>query len=147
MIAVRVADKLRLVVIASRAYLEDHGRPKTPHDLLSRACIRIRLPRVGLLPWHFARNGKSFEVAVDGALVVNDVPLALRAARDGLGLPRTHPNRVFGTIPIWQLSRDICHCSQPVKRTNSLRNGALKRSQTCRTTSRAISQPTMRRWC
>jgi len=35
MIAVRVADELRLVVIASRAYLEGHGRPKTPHDLLS----------------------------------------------------------------------------------------------------------------
>jgi DNA-binding transcriptional LysR family regulator len=34
MIAVRVADELRLVVIASRAYLEGHGRPKTPHDLL-----------------------------------------------------------------------------------------------------------------
>jgi hypothetical protein len=35
MIAVRAADELRLVVIASRAYLEGHGRPKTPHDLLS----------------------------------------------------------------------------------------------------------------
>jgi hypothetical protein len=35
MIAVRVADELRLVVIASRAYIEGHGRPKTPHDLLS----------------------------------------------------------------------------------------------------------------
>jgi hypothetical protein len=31
---------------------------------------------------YFAQNGKSFEVAVDGALVVNDVPFALRAAQD-----------------------------------------------------------------
>jgi DNA-binding transcriptional LysR family regulator len=46
------------------------------------------------MPWRFAQNGKSFEVAVDGALVVNDVPLALRAARDGLGLLQTHSNRV-----------------------------------------------------
>jgi DNA-binding transcriptional LysR family regulator len=98
MIAVRVADELRLVVIASRAYLEGHGRPKTPHDLLSRNCIRIRLPSVGLLPWRFAQNGKSFEVAVDGALVVNDVPFALRAARDGLGLLQTHSNRVESFI-------------------------------------------------
>jgi DNA-binding transcriptional LysR family regulator len=98
MIAVRVAGELRLVVIASRAYLEGHGRPKTPHDLLSRNCIRLRLPSVGLLPWRFAQNGKSFEVAVDGALVVNDVPFALRAARDGLGLLQTHSNRVESFI-------------------------------------------------
>ncbi len=69
-----------------------------PHDLLSRNCIRDRLPSVGLLPWRFARNGKSFEVAVDGALVVNDVPLALSAARDGLGLLQTHSNRVESFI-------------------------------------------------
>jgi hypothetical protein len=37
-------------------YLEGHGRPKTPHDLLSRNCIRVRLPSVGLLPWRFAQN-------------------------------------------------------------------------------------------
>ena len=76
---------------ASRAYLEGHGRPKTPHVLLSCNCIHVRLPSVGLLPWHFAPNGKSFEVAVDGVLVVNDVPLALRAAR---GLLQTHSIRV-----------------------------------------------------
>src|ERR1700682_2100396 len=98
MIAVRVAGELRLVVIASRAYLEGHGRPKTPHDLLSRNCIRVRLPSVGLLPWRFAQNGQSFEVAVDGTLVVNDVPFALRAARDGLGLLQTHSNRVESFI-------------------------------------------------
>jgi DNA-binding transcriptional LysR family regulator len=34
----------------------------------------------------FARDGKPFEIAVDGTLVVNDVRLALRVARDGLGL-------------------------------------------------------------
>jgi DNA-binding transcriptional LysR family regulator len=98
MIAVRVAAELRLVVIASPAYLKGHGRPKTPHDLLSCNCIRLRLPSVGLLPWRFAQKGKSFQVAVDGALVVNDVPFALRAARDGLGLLQTHSNRVESFI-------------------------------------------------
>jgi len=77
---------------------QGHGRPKTPHDLLSRNCIRLRMPSVGLLPWRFAQNGKPFEVAVDGALVVNDVPFALRAARDGLGLLQTHSNRVESFI-------------------------------------------------
>jgi hypothetical protein len=34
--------------------------------------------------------------------------------------------RAHNTIPGWQLSRDICHCSQPVKGANTLRNGAMR---------------------
>jgi hypothetical protein len=30
------------------------------------------------------------------------------------------------TISGWQLSRDICHCSQPVKGANTPPNGALR---------------------
>ena len=44
------------------------------------------------------RTASRFEVGVDGALVVNDVPLALSAARDGLGLLQTHSNRVESFI-------------------------------------------------
>ena len=97
MIATRVTNELQLVVVASRAYLKGRGRPKTPRDLLSHNCIRFRLPN-GELPWRFAQNGKSFEVSVDGTLVVNDVPLALRAARDGLGLLQLHWNAVESFI-------------------------------------------------
>jgi DNA-binding transcriptional LysR family regulator len=93
MIAVRVTDELRHVVVASRAYLEGRGKPKTPRDLLSHNCIRIRRSSGDiLLPWRFAQNGKSFEAAIDGSLVVNDLPLALRAARDGLGLLQLLPD-------------------------------------------------------
>ena len=86
MIAVRVTDEMQYVVIASPAYLKGCGRLNTPHDLLSHNCIRFRLPDGVLYPWRFAQNGKSFEVAVEGTLIVNDLPLALRAVRDGLGL-------------------------------------------------------------
>jgi hypothetical protein len=60
MIAVRVADKLRLVVIASRAYLEGDGRPKTPHDLLSVNLLLALTPHQTTKPavgW--ARKGES----------------------------------------------------------------------------------------
>lgn len=98
MIAVRLTDDLRLVVAVSRAYIESRGRPKTPHDLPSHNCICFRGSSVGLLPWRFARNGKSFEVAVEGTLVVNDMPLALRAAQDGLGLLQLPANFVEAFI-------------------------------------------------
>jgi DNA-binding transcriptional LysR family regulator len=103
MIAVRVTGELRLAVVASPAYLERHGRPGTPQDLLSHNCIRLRLPSVGLLPWRFAQSGKAFEIAVDGALVVNDVQFALAAARDGLGLLQTHSNRVESFVGMGEL--------------------------------------------
>jgi DNA-binding transcriptional LysR family regulator len=92
MIAVRVSDDFRLVVVASRAYVEGRGRPDTPHDLSSHNCIRFRLPGIGLLPWRFAQNGKSFEAVVEGTLLVNDLSLAVRAVRDGVGLLQAPKN-------------------------------------------------------
>jgi DNA-binding transcriptional LysR family regulator len=86
MIAVRLTDPLQIAVVGSPAYLERAGRPKTPHDLADHNCIRIRLSSGILFPWLLAQDGKSFEVAVDGSLIVNELAIALRAARDGLGL-------------------------------------------------------------
>ena len=73
-------------VVASRAYLERRGRPKTPQDLKSHNCIRIRLSSGAVLPWRFVREGRPIEGAVEGTLVVNDLVLAIRAMRDGAGL-------------------------------------------------------------
>jgi DNA-binding transcriptional LysR family regulator len=86
MIALRVSEELRQGIAASRAYFEGRGRPETPDDLRRHNCIRIRLSSGALLSWRFARKGRTFEVAVEGSLVVNDVALALRAMRDGAGL-------------------------------------------------------------
>jgi DNA-binding transcriptional LysR family regulator len=114
MIAVRVTDDLRLVVVASRAYLDGRGRPKTPHDLLSHNCICFRGSSAGLLRWHFARNGKSFDAAVDGTLIVNDLSLALRAARDGLGLVQLASNFVESLIAEGELETVLDDWAPPV---------------------------------
>src|SRR5262249_41429825 len=53
--------------------------------------------------WRFARNGKSFEVAVNGTLVVNDLSLALRAAGDGLGLQQVPTDYVAAFIAVGEL--------------------------------------------
>ncbi len=86
MIAVRVTDPLQVVIVGSSAYLKKAGRPKTPQSLTAHNCIRIRLSRGTMFPWLLAQNGKSFEVAVEGSFIVNELALALRAVRDGLGL-------------------------------------------------------------
>lgn len=86
MIALRVSDELRQSVVGSPAYLARHQAPQTPQELAQHNCIRLRLPSGVTLPWRFARQGVPFEVAVEGSLTVNDAVLALRAARDGVGL-------------------------------------------------------------
>jgi DNA-binding transcriptional LysR family regulator len=94
MIAVRVSGPVRLVVVGSPAYLERHGKPKTPDDLCGHNCIQIRFARGDLHPWTFTRRGKSFEAAVEGNFIVNNPSLAVKAAQDGLGLLQAHRDYV-----------------------------------------------------
>ena len=49
-------------------------------------------------PWEFTRDGRDFEVEVDGRLVVNDTVMGLDALRRGTGL---------GQVFAWQVRGDI----------------------------------------
>jgi DNA-binding transcriptional LysR family regulator len=57
MIAVRVTDDLRFVVVASPDYLARHPRPAKPQDLHAHNCIRLRFPSGAFAPWRFAIGG------------------------------------------------------------------------------------------
>jgi DNA-binding transcriptional LysR family regulator len=67
------------------------------------------------LPWRFARNGKSFEAAVEGTLIVNDLPLALTAARDGLGLLQLPTNFVESFIAGGELETVLDDWAPPLR--------------------------------
>jgi DNA-binding transcriptional LysR family regulator len=87
MIAIRIGPDLRQVAVATPGYLRKHGTPQTPGDLQHHSCITWKQPRrETLYNWEFAKDGKWFEVAVKGSLTVNDCGVALRAARDGMGI-------------------------------------------------------------
>jgi DNA-binding transcriptional LysR family regulator len=86
MIAVRITDNVRYVVVASPRYLERRGPPQTPADLHSHNCIRLRLSAGGLLPWKFITKGKAAEVEVEGSLILDDPQLVVSAALDGIGI-------------------------------------------------------------
>ncbi len=86
MIAVRVSDPIRRVLVAAPTYLAQRPAPKTPHDLLQHNAIRFRLPGGGFIPWRFQEAGKSFDVAPEGSLIVNEPKMAVRAAVDGVGV-------------------------------------------------------------
>ena len=86
MIALRIGEELRGVVVAAPDYLARHKRPTTPRDLGAHNCIRFRFPSGVIVPWQFEKKGERVEVAVEGRLTVNDPELAIRAARDGVGV-------------------------------------------------------------
>jgi DNA-binding transcriptional LysR family regulator len=87
MIAVRIGPELRMAVVGAPSYFAARGRPQTPHDLTGHACINIRMPtKGGLYTWEFGKDGRDLNVRVEGPLILNDVPMILKAAGEGVGL-------------------------------------------------------------
>lgn len=113
MIAVRITDEWQTAVVGSATYLAKRGKPKSPEDLLAHNCIRLRMPNGALLPWRFQKDGKIFDVAVNGSLILNETSLMAPAIIDGVGLtqiPRAYvaaaiaEGRVVSLLEEWQPS-------------------------------------------
>ncbi|WP_199535836.1 LysR family transcriptional regulator [Dyella psychrodurans] len=71
MIAVPIGPRVqRFAAAAAPAYLDRHGRPRHPQDLLSHACIRGRFSSGMINAWEFERDGESVKLEPSGPLIV-----------------------------------------------------------------------------
>ncbi|MDB5674712.1 MAG: Carbonate dehydratase [Sphingomonas bacterium] len=90
MIAVPIGPRVqRFATAASPAYLDAHGRPEHPRDLLAHACIRGQFASGAVATWEFERDGKVVRVDPTGPLVVRlggAADLATSAAVAGIGI-------------------------------------------------------------
>ena len=84
MIARRLGPSRR-VVCASPAYLEQHGCPKTPHDLAEHNCLVYRAKNYDHV-WRLTKGGETIEVPVSGNLQTDSSAVLLTSAINGLGL-------------------------------------------------------------
>lgn len=97
-LAVRVAEKLepstlvarrigreRMVLCAAPIYLERHGAPDSPEDLLQHNCLRIgSLSRT----WTFRSGRHTHKIAISGSLITDNIVMLRQATIDGIGLAR-----------------------------------------------------------
>jgi len=72
MIAVPIGPRVqRYATAAAPAYLNKHGRPQHPRDLLHHACLRGRFSGRAMPPWEFERDGEIVRIEPTGPLVVS----------------------------------------------------------------------------
>lgn len=86
MVAISLGRPQRYAVVGTPAYLQQHGRPGTPADLLHYPCLRVRLPNGAIYPWQFERDGEVVRVDVSGQLTLDETSLAKAAVQEGVAL-------------------------------------------------------------
>ena len=95
--SVLIAKRLctdKQVVVASPAYLEAHGTPQTPQDLVRHNCFVLG----SNWQWCFTRGKEDFSVRVSGKLRSNNGEMLRHAALDGHGLIQISELRVRGDL-------------------------------------------------
>jgi LysR family transcriptional regulator for bpeEF and oprC len=75
------------VTCAAPSYLEKHGRPTHPQDLMQHECINYFSAKTGrMFEWDFARQGERIQIKAPGRIAVNDGHAYLDACRAGVGI-------------------------------------------------------------
>jgi DNA-binding transcriptional LysR family regulator len=93
MLVARQVGVSERAVFASTDYLERHGEPATPRDLMQHDCIlNTRFPTGGL--WPFLGE----EVTVQGRYRLNNNEAVVNAVRQGIGI---------GLAPVWVFEEDL----------------------------------------
>lgn len=95
MVSIPIGPRTQQIALAaSPAYLEAHGTPAAPRDLIRHHAIRYRLSGGPLLPWQLVEDGRTITVEPIPRLIlgVNAIDTGLRFARAGIGVIATFRN-------------------------------------------------------
>jgi DNA-binding transcriptional LysR family regulator len=116
MIAAPLGRPQRYAVVVAPAYLERHGRPHAPPDLLGHRCIRVRLPNGALLRWRFEKHGESVQIDVTGPITLDEASLARIAVLEDVGLGFFMEQDVLADIEANRLVRVLEDWTPPMSR-------------------------------
>lgn len=117
MIAVPVGPCMqRLITAAAPAYLDIHGRPAHPRDLLNHACMRLRFSSGARATWEFERGDELIRIDPVGPLMIQPgaaCDLLVEAAAAGLGVVRLFEDWLAPAIQSGQLERILHEWDKP----------------------------------
>lgn len=87
MIAVQISEPLKMALVASPAYLAEHGTPKSIEELEEHRLIgmRISAQHGSQLPWEFKVKKETVKFVPNAQFSINN-HLHMQAALDGLGI-------------------------------------------------------------
>jgi len=98
MIAIPIGPRVqRFATAAAPSYLDVHGRPEHPRDLLTHACLRPQFAGGAKPTWDFERDGEVVRLDPPGPLVVRPaaaVDLAISIAVAGVGVVHLYEDMV-----------------------------------------------------
>jgi DNA-binding transcriptional LysR family regulator len=83
----RHVGEMRRIVVASKAYLKQHGEPDTPQAIASHQTIQFGA-MAAAPAWHFVEDGREVSVTCSPRLTTNSADAAIQYAAEGGGLTR-----------------------------------------------------------
>jgi len=87
MVSLRLTEAFRFIVVGAPSYLDKHGTPDKPQDLLRHECMTFRSETDGsLYAWELERGRKKYRVPIRSGVVSNDGLLLMDWAERGVGL-------------------------------------------------------------
>jgi DNA-binding transcriptional LysR family regulator len=87
MVAVRLTQPFKAIMVASPEYLASHGEPVTLADLSTHNCIGFRLLGSGsLYEWDVTDGERQVAVQTTGTAVITDSTFARELAIEGIGI-------------------------------------------------------------
>lgn len=87
MIAIPVSERQIERVACAPSYIERHGTPLHPRDLIAHRCVGWRrTPDIAAHRWEFIEGDREFDVAVAPEITTNDLRLMIRLAVAGAGV-------------------------------------------------------------
>ncbi|EDL52265.1 putative transcriptional regulator, LysR family protein [Vibrio mediterranei AK1] len=81
----KTLGEIKAVLCASKSYLQEHGIPFHPNNLLNHNCLFLNeQPNDNV--WLFNKDGENVKVQVDGRYSVNHSEMRLNAVKSGIGI-------------------------------------------------------------
>ena len=109
-LAARQLCRLRRIVVATPAYLSQHGQPAQPQDLLQHNCLLWHSEREHLNRWPFLEEGISTTLQVRGSFRSSDGLALFRMCMAGVGVMRLAEHLALPAIRRGELRPLLQHC-------------------------------------